>query len=128
MHFDRRFCALVKGAVDNVGPVDQFVQIRSLEAKRCFGDMCAMNLVHDVKARVEQFTAARVVPEVLGVLGAQESALVMIEPPCQIRMGRILEIDDNIDVAVEKSVFEELVGAMRQPRIHEFCVRIELAL
>ena len=52
----------------------------------------------------------------------------MVEPPRQIRMRRILEIDDNIDVAVEKSVLEELISAMGEPRIHEVCARIELAL
>ena len=63
----------------------------------------------------------------LSIVGAQKGALVMVEPPRQIRMRRVFEIDDNIDVAVEKSVFEELISAMSQTRIHEVGVRIELA-
>ena len=53
-------------------------------------------------------SAASVVPEVLGVLGRQEGALMMIEPPGQARIVGVLEIDDGVLVAVEQAVFEEL--------------------
>jgi len=52
---------------------------------------------------------------------------VMIEPPRQIMIGRVFEIDDDIDVAVEKAVFEELISAVSQTRVHKFGVWIELA-
>jgi hypothetical protein len=42
-------------------------------------------------------------------------------------MRSILEVDDDIDVAVEKPVFEELISAMGEPRIREACALIELA-
>jgi hypothetical protein len=66
--------------------------------------------------------------EVFGILGAQKRALVMVEPPRQIRMRRIFEIDDDIDVTVEKPVFEELISAMGETRIHEARALVELAL
>src|SRR5581483_7919898 len=38
----------------------------------------------------------------------QERALMVIEPPCQARVGRIFEIDDGIYIAVEEAVFKKL--------------------
>jgi large-conductance mechanosensitive channel len=49
-----------------------------------------------------------IVPKVLGVLRAQERALMMVEPPGEPRVGRILEIDDGIHIAIEKPILKEL--------------------
>jgi hypothetical protein len=43
-------------------------------------------------------------------------------------MLSVLKIDDDIDVAVEKPVFEELISAMGETRIHEARALVELAL
>jgi hypothetical protein len=51
--------------------------------------------------------------ELLGVRGSEESALVMVEPPGNFRGIRILEIDDDIFVAVEEAVVPGLRGAVR---------------
>ena len=72
--------------------------------------------------------AAAILAEVLGVLGAQERALVMIEPPGQIRVRRIFEIHDGVDVAVEEAVLEKLGGFMRQAGEFKLRVRSILAL
>jgi hypothetical protein len=64
--------------------------------------------------------AAGVALEMLGVLGRQESALMMVEPPGQPRVGGVLEIHDGIDVAVEISGLEKLVGFVGQAGESEF--------
>jgi hypothetical protein len=60
----------------------------------------------------------------LGVLGRQESALVVVEPPGQIWVRRVLEIDDCVDVAIEKAVFKELGSPVSQAG--KFKVRITI--
>jgi hypothetical protein len=50
----------------------------------------------------------------------------MIEPPRQIVVGRILEIDDGVLVAVEQIVFEQLRCLVRHPRKDEFRPRMKL--
>ena len=60
--------------------------------------------------------------EVLGVFRTQERALVVIEPPGQPRVGRILEIDDRVDVAVEEAVFKQLGSFVGQSG--EFKLRV----
>src|SRR5258708_1210458 len=61
----------------------------------------------------------------LGVFRTQEGALMMIKPPSQARVGRVLEIDDGVDVAIEIRVFEELRGLVGQPGEREFGVGSE---
>jgi hypothetical protein len=63
-----------------------------------------------------------------GIGCAKKCALVMIEPPGQVWMGSILKVDDDVEIAVEETVFEELISAMCQTRIHKSRIRIELAL
>jgi hypothetical protein len=53
---------------------------------------------------------------------------MMIEPPGDLGIGGILEIDNGILVAIEEAVIEKLGGPMRQPGIDEFRVRVESAL
>ena len=45
-----------------------------------------------------------------GVFRGQEGALMMIEPPGQLRVAGVLEVDDGVLVAVEQAVFEDLRG------------------
>ena len=52
----------------------------------------------------------------LGVFGAQERALMMVEPPGEPRVGGVLEVDDGILVAIEKMVVENLRRGVRHTR------------
>jgi hypothetical protein len=70
--------------------------------------------------------AAAILVKVLGVLGTQERALMMIEPPGEPRVGRILEIHDGIYIAVKETVPEQLGGPVRKPREFERCLGREL--
>ena len=47
--------------------------------------------------------------------GREERALVMVEPPGQLRRVGIFEIDDGVLVAVEDTVFERLRSFVRHP-------------
>ena len=99
--------ARIAGAVDDVGPLHQLRQIGRIVSEalaRHVGDEHGAGAV----GRIVKLVAAMVVPEMLGVFRAQKRALVMIEPPGEPRIGRILEIDDGIHIAIEKPVFKEL--------------------
>jgi hypothetical protein len=49
-----------------------------------------------------------VVPEMLGIFGFQERALMMVKPPCKLRRGGVLEIDDGIFVAIKYPALERV--------------------
>ena len=52
---------------------------------------------------------------------------MVIEPPGELRVARVLEIDDGVLVAVEKAVFENLRGPVGHAGISEIRVRMECA-
>ena len=54
-----------------------------------------------------------------GIFGTQECALVMIEPPGKVGMRGVFKIDNDIRIAVEQRVFEELISPMGQAGVFE---------
>ncbi len=64
-------------------------------------------------------------PVVLGILRSEEGALVMVEPPCQVRIARVLEVDDRILVTIEERIFEELGGFMGHAGVGKLCIVME---
>jgi dCMP deaminase len=64
---------------------------------------------------------------VLGVFRREEGALMVIEPPGQPRIARILEIHDGILIAIEQAVLEQLGRLVRHPRIAELRIRVNCA-
>ena len=61
----------------------------------------------------------------LSVARRQERALVMVEPPLDLRGGRVLEIDDSVDVADEVALVEQGAGPMHQAMELELGFRID---
>jgi hypothetical protein len=61
-------------------------------------------------------------PEVFRILRAQEGALMVIKPPGDVRVGRVLKIDNRIYIAIEKRVFKQLVRPVGQACVREFTV------
>ena len=55
--------------------------------------------------------------EVLMVLLGKKGREVVVEPPCDARRGRVLEVDDGVFVAGEIAFVEERSGAVHQPVI-----------
>ena len=55
----------------------------------------------------------------LGVLGSQKRALMMIEPPGEMRVARILEIHNGVLVAIEKLRLENLRGFVGHAGVSE---------
>ena len=47
-----------------------------------------------------------VLPEMLCILRRKKSALMMIEPPGQLWIRTVFEIDDRILIAVKQTVFK----------------------
>src|ERR1700731_2300297 len=50
-----------------------------------------------------------------GVVRREKRALMMVEPPCNFRRVRILEIDDGILLTVEMRFVKQRSSAMEQP-------------
>ncbi len=62
-----------------------------------------------------------------GIFRGKKGALMVVEPPGELRIARVLEIDDGVLVAVEKAVFENLRGPVSHARISEIRPGIECA-
>lgn len=63
---------------------------------------------------IVELASRSVPPEVVGVLLGEEGALVVVEPPRHTIGGGVLEVHDDVRVAVESLFVEELVGAVVQ--------------
>src|SRR5260370_34227549 len=59
----------------------------------------------------------------LGIGWSKKRALVMVKPPGDARRAGILEIDDDIFIAVEHPLFKRLPRAVGHPREMEFRAR-----
>jgi hypothetical protein len=109
-------------AVDNVGPLHQLGKIGCVVSEalaRDIGDKHSAGAI----GRIVKLMAAMIVPEVLGVLRAQERALMMVEPPGEPRVGRIFEIDDGVHIAIEKPILKELGRFVSQAGEFKICGR-----
>src|SRR5271157_2977822 len=117
-HLDRRLRVVVKRAVNDLGPLDQFRDRRRVEAEPLFrnrGDeFCAGAIVGIIKFRVAQLLL-----EMRGVVRRKERALMMVEPPGYARRRLVFEIDDGVLVAGEVLFVEERSGAMHQAHVFE---------
>ncbi len=54
-----------------------------------------------------------------GVLGGQKGALMMVEPPGELWIAGVLEVDDGVLLAVEEAVLEDLGGPVRHAGVVE---------
>jgi hypothetical protein len=82
--------------------------------------------------RIVEFFSTLVSPEMKLILFAQKSALMMIKPPGQPRVGGIFKINDGVLVSVKLHIKKEFAGAMSQSLVDELaiiadCSRIEAA-
>ncbi len=111
-HFHGRLRRGVLCAVDDVTPADKLFQGPRIEAKFFLRD-CGNEFCAGLEVRLVIHVRARVFAELLGVGGREESALVMVKPPGNFRGIRILEVDDNIFIAVEEAFIPGLRGAVR---------------
>ena len=66
-----------------------------------------------------------IVAELLRILRRQERALVVIEPPGQLRGARILEIHDGVFIAVKRSIFERMRRLVGHARVVKIGVGID---
>ena len=110
-------------AVDDVAPVDQIGERPGIESEFLRRDRGQKFRAGFVGGIVELF-AGMILPEMLGVLGLQKRALVMVEPPGEQRRAGILEIDDGVFVAVEQCRPSKGCEALCViPRVKKFRVR-----
>ena len=77
---------------------------------------------------VVQLLSAGIALPMLGILGAEERALVVIEPPGEARISGVLEIDDGVDVAVEHIVIEQLRSFVSEAGVLERGIRVHVRL
>jgi hypothetical protein len=59
------------------------------------------------------------------ILRGEKSALMVIEPPCELFIIRIFEIDNGILVAVEEAVFEDLARAVGHASVMKIRIRVK---
>ena len=118
LHFHRRLRVLVQGAVDDVGPVDQFGDWARIEAEAFFRNH-GNETGAGFERRIVELAVALILLEVGGVGGGKKSAFVVIEPPGDFGRTGILEIDDGILVAVELLLVEKSAGTMQQAGVNE---------
>ncbi len=57
------------------------------------------------------------VEKALLVFRRQKRRLMMVEPPCDLRRSRVLEVDDGVLIAAEFALVKQRAGAMHQPVI-----------
>ena len=111
-------------AVNQVRPVDQVLQVGSLETKVLaggFGD----ELGAGAEVRPVEFLAAMVVPEMLGIRFGKKGALMMIKPPGQAVRAGIFEIDDHVLVRVEQPRIKQLSRAVHHAAIAKLRLGID---
>ena len=104
VHLDGHAGGGEAGAVDDVGPVEKVVQAGQVEAVDAGGGM-------GDEARTGGEVGVEKLPRrVFGVLGGfevgavgrcEESALVMVEPPGELRGGRVFEVNNSVFVGAE---------------------------
>src|SRR5439155_1636363 len=100
--------------------MNQFCERSCVESKLFFrhrGYQLGARLV----IRLVEHVLPRLPAELLSVGGRQERALMMIEPPCHLRRTGILEIDDDILIAVEDENRSEEHTSELQSRGHLVC-------
>ena len=84
--------------------------IESESLLRNHGDKTGARL----ERRIVKLAVALILLEVLGVSGREKRALVVIEPPGDVRRTGVFEIDDRIFVAVELLFIEQRSRAVNQ--------------
>ena len=99
----------VEGAVHDVRPVDEVLQHAGVEPEAAAGDG-GDQLGAGLEAGIEELFVAVPAPEVGLVLGSQEGAVMMVEPPGQPLVVGVLEVHDGVLVPLEEVVGKGLVG------------------
>ena len=99
----------VEGAVHDVRPVDEVLQRAGVEPEAALGDG-GDQLGAGLEAGIEELFVAVPAPEVGLVLGSQEGAVVVVEPPGQPLVVGVLEVHDGVLVPLEEVVGKGLVG------------------
>src|SRR5580698_878081 len=120
-HGHSRLGVRVKSAVDNVSPLNQFGHGRGIQAKALLadhGDETGAGL----EVGIVKLFIALIALEVLGIVGRQEGALVVIEPPCDFGRTGVFEIDDGIFIAVELLFVKQRSGTVYEAGKNKFGV------
>src|SRR5207249_4106514 len=112
-HLDRGFGVGKLSAIHDIGPLDEFLHRVRIEAEALLGDG-RQELGAGLEVRIVELAAAGVLLEVGGIFGSEKGALMMIEPPSDLRGSGVFEINDGIFVAIELSLIEKRAGAVHQ--------------
>src|SRR5579862_331954 len=117
-HFYRGLRVGIKGAVNDIGPADQIGYRGGIKPEallRDHGDEAGAGF----EGGIVKLAIAFIVLEVSGIGGREKCALVVIEPPRNLRRTRVFEVDDGVFVAVKMRFVEKRPGAVQQPGINE---------
>src|SRR3989441_2179896 len=123
--FHSRLGRRILRSIDDVAPPNQICERRGIET-----ELFLRNRRNQLGARL----VVRFVKHVLGgslaemfrIRGCQERALMVVEPPRHLRRIRILEVHDDVFIAIEEVVFPRLSGAVGHAREAKFRVLVKL--
>ena len=122
--FHRRPGIGILGAIDDQRPGHQVVQVRGAKAEAVAGHACDERGAGFV-ARVVELPAAGIAAEMLGILGGEEGALVMVEPPGEARIAGIFEVYDGVFIAIEQAGIEHLGCLVGHSRVAELSIGVD---
>ena len=117
-HLDRGLGIRILGAVNDIGPSNQFFEAAALKPEFSLTDV-GDELRAGAEFGVKELPPALVASEVLGIGLTEKGALVMVKPPSQAIARRIFEINDGVLIADKQTIFEQLPGSVRQAAIVE---------
>ena len=109
---------MIHGAVDDVGPVDEFGDGARIEAEVLLRDH-RNKTGAGLESRIVELAVALILLEVGSIGRRKKSAFVVIEPPGDFGRTGILEIDDGIFVAVKLALVEKGARTMQQAGVYE---------
>ena len=112
-HFYSSFGIGVQRAIYDVGPAHQLGDWLRIEPKTLLGD-CGDETGAGLEIRIVEFSAALILLEMRCILRRKERALVVIEPPGNLRRAGILEIHDGVFVAIKIGFVEKSPRAVQQ--------------
>ena len=121
-HLHRRLRALIQRAVHDVGPVNQLgnrlriePELRRPDMRQKAGAGCVVGIEKFPRCRTPGPSGSlRKCSWSCGVRNARE---MMVEPPGDLRRGRILEVDNRVLVAGKLALIKQRASPMHQPVI-----------
>src|SRR3954463_15170528 len=121
LHLDCGLRVLIESSIDDVSPIHEIGYGCGIEAKALLRDHRDKTGTR-LEIRIVEFAITLVLLEVFRIGWREKCALVMIEPPCDIRRTGVLEIDYGVLLAIKLVLVEQRARPVYQAGEDEFCI------